>query len=42
MHTMEQSLARFVQKKLLPLEIAMTYAYDSKDLQRLLVEQGGF
>ncbi|MDR1650018.1 MAG: type IV pilus twitching motility protein PilT [Synergistaceae bacterium] len=42
MHTMEQSLARFVQKKLLPLDIAMSYAYDSKDLQRILVEQGGF
>jgi twitching motility protein PilT len=41
MHTMEQSLARFVQKNLLPLETAMTYAYDSKDLQRLLMEQGG-
>jgi twitching motility protein PilT len=41
MHTMEQSLARFVQKKLIPLEIAMTYAYDPKDLQRLLMEQGG-
>ena len=40
MHTMEQSLAVFVKNKILSLDAALTYAYDPKDLQRILLEQG--
>jgi len=36
MHTMEQNLAELVQSHMLPLDIALTYAYDSKELQRLI------
>ena len=36
MHTMEQSLADKVAAGVLPLETALNYAYDPKDLQRLL------
>ncbi len=36
MHTMEQSLADKVSAGVLPLETALNYAYDPKDLQRLL------
>ena len=36
MHTMEQSLADKVNDGILPMEVAMTYAYDPKDLQRIL------
>ena len=36
MRTMEQSLADKVTNGILPLEIALTYAYDPKDLQRIL------
>ena len=36
MRTMEQSLAEKVTKGILPLEVALTYAYDPKDLQRIL------
>ena len=39
MHTMEQSLAMLVQNHMLPLDAALTYAYDSKELQRLLMAQ---
>jgi len=39
MHTMEQSLAVFVKNKILSLDAALTYAYDPKDLQRILLEQ---
>ena len=39
MHTMEQSLATFVKHHLLPLDVALTYAYDPKELQRLLMVQ---
>jgi twitching motility protein PilT len=39
MHTMEQSLAVFVKNKMLSLDAALTYAYDPKDLQRILLEQ---
>ncbi|MDR2179534.1 MAG: type IV pilus twitching motility protein PilT [Synergistaceae bacterium] len=41
MHTMEQSLAAFVKNKILSLDAALTYAYDPKDLQRILLEQQG-
>ncbi len=41
MHTMEQSLAVFVKNKILSLDAALTYAYDPKDLQRILLEQQG-
>ncbi|MDR1731957.1 MAG: type IV pilus twitching motility protein PilT [Synergistaceae bacterium] len=41
MHTMEQSLAVFVKSKILSLDAALTYAYDPKDLQRILLEQQG-
>ncbi len=36
MRTMEQSLAEKVSGGVLPLEVALTYAYDPKDLQRIL------
>ena len=36
MHTMEQCLATFVQNGMLPREAAFTYAYDTKELQRIL------
>jgi len=36
MRTMEQSLADKVTAGILPLEVALTYAYDPKDLQRIL------
>jgi twitching motility protein PilT len=36
MRTMEQSLADKVKSGTLPLEVALTYAYDPKDLQRIL------
>ena len=36
MHTMEQCLAVFVQNSMLPREAAFTYAYDVKELQRIL------
>lgn len=39
MHTMEQSLAGFVRNNMLPLDAALAYAYDPKELQRLLLEQ---
>ena len=39
MHTMEQSLATYVKNHILPLDAALTYAYDPKELQRLLLEQ---
>ena len=41
MHTMEQSLAVFVKNKILSLDAALAYAYDPKDLQRILLEQQG-
>lgn len=40
MHTMEQSLAGFVKNRVLTMDTALTYAYDPKDLQRVLMEQG--
>lgn len=39
MHTMEQCLADMVNEGLLSMETAMAYAYDSKDLQRILFGQ---
>ena len=39
MHTMEQCLADKVNDGLLPVDVAMSYAYDPKDLQRLLFGQ---
>jgi len=39
MHTMEQSLAVLVKNHMLPLDVALTYAYDPKELQRLLMGQ---
>jgi len=39
MHTMEQSLAVFVKSRILSLDAALSYAYDPKDLQRILLEQ---
>jgi twitching motility protein PilT len=39
MHTMEQSLATYVKSNMLPLDAALNYAYDPKELQRLLLEQ---
>jgi twitching motility protein PilT len=39
MHTMEQSLATFVKNYMLPLDVALAFAYDPKELQRLLLEQ---
>jgi twitching motility protein PilT len=41
MHTMEQSLAGFVKNRTLSLDAALTYEYDPKDLQRILLEQQG-
>lgn len=41
MRTMEQSLAGFVKNGELTLDVALTYAYDPKDLQRVLQEQQG-
>jgi twitching motility protein PilT len=41
MHTMEQRLAAFVKNKTLSLETALTYAYDPRDLQRILLDQQG-
>ena len=38
MRTMEQSLADLVKEGVMPLETAMTYAYDPKDLQRILYD----
>ena len=38
MRTMEQSLAGFVKDRSLSLDVALTFAYDPKDLQRLLLE----
>jgi twitching motility protein PilT len=40
MRTMEQSLAGFVKSGALTMETALTFAYDPKDLQRLVQEQG--
>ena len=42
MQTMEQALAGFVKNNSLSLDVALTFAYDPKDLQRILLEQGGF
>ena len=39
MHTMEQCLADKVNEGLLPMDTAMSYAYDPKDLQRILFGQ---
>ena len=39
MHSMEQCLAEKVNEGILPLDVAMEYAYDSKDLQRILFGQ---
>jgi twitching motility protein PilT len=39
MHTMEQTLAKFVKSGDLPLDAAVAYAYDPKELQRILMEQ---
>ena len=39
MHTMEQCLADKVNAGFLPVDVAMSYAYDPKDLQRLLFGQ---
>jgi twitching motility protein PilT len=36
MHTMEQCLAELVLRKILPVDAALSFAYDPKDLQRLL------
>ena len=36
MHTMEQNLATYVKNNVLPLDIALTFSYDSKELQRIL------
>jgi len=38
MHTMEQKLAELVKNGELPLETALTYAYDPQDLQRILMK----
>lgn len=38
MHTMEQDLARLVKKGTLPYDEAVSYAYDPKDLERLVFE----
>jgi len=38
MHTMEQSLARFVKDGEITREIASVFAYDTKDLDRLLMD----
>ena len=37
MHTMEQSLATMVKNHMLPLDVALTFAYDPKEMQRLLM-----
>ena len=39
MHTMEQCLADKVNEGILPMDTAMSYAYDPKDLQRILFGQ---
>jgi twitching motility protein PilT len=39
MHTMEQCLADKVNEGLLSMDVAMNYAYDPKDLQRILFGQ---
>lgn len=39
MQTMEQCLADRVNSGLLPVDVAMSYAYDPKDLQRMLFSQ---
>jgi hypothetical protein len=33
---MEQDLANAIRSNLLPLDIALTFAYDPKELQRIL------
>ena len=40
MQTMEQSLANYVWQGALPLDTALAYAYDPKELQRIMVDQG--
>ncbi|NLL37384.1 MAG: type IV pilus twitching motility protein PilT [Fretibacterium sp.] len=40
MQTMEQSLANYVAQGVLPLDTAMAYAYDPKELQRILADRG--
>jgi twitching motility protein PilT len=42
MHTMEQDLARFVEKGRLSPEEALNCAYDPKDLQRIFSERRRF
>lgn len=39
MHSMEQDLAEKVTGGVLPMDVAMEYAYDRKDLQRILFSQ---
>jgi twitching motility protein PilT len=41
MHTMEQTLANFVRGNILTLDTALSYAYDPKDLQRVLMDDDG-
>jgi Tfp pilus assembly pilus retraction ATPase PilT len=42
MHTMEQSLARFVAGGQLSPSETLNYAYDPKDLRQLLTQQNSF
>jgi twitching motility protein PilT len=38
MHSMDQDLARLVKEQKLPFDLVMKYAYDPKDLQRIVFE----
>jgi twitching motility protein PilT len=40
MHSMDQDLARMVKEQKIPYDLAYEYAYEPKDLQRLVYESG--
>ncbi len=40
MHTMDQDLARLIKEGKLPYELAASYAFDIKDLDRMVFGEG--